>query len=462
MNNNNDNKKSAGFWAHRLFKQAGASLIVPQSKTYFAHRYHDDQSALERNPFSALFSSAGKEQKNRESDTANVQQFFEHESSLSRDYPDTVESAPTCDSNISQAPGGRSNLASGAALSAQFTVLNCYDETPDTKTYRLGRLNGRIFDYLPGQYITLSIVISGQEYKRSYSLASSPTRSKILEITVKRDPNGGIVSNWLNDHLKIGDTVNLKGPFGKFSCVNQTCEKILFLAAGSGIVPIMSMLRWLADTDASIDVRLLLSFRTPEDIIYRDELKLIAARHKNINMAITLTTDAIARYQWRGLTGRINKKMINKLVPDLQERTVYVCGPDAFMAACKKKLLKLKLPSEKLFCESFTVNSPINKPKDSGLGLPSRIETGSYQVNFAKSDKTIAADGQMTLLDIAIKNGIIIAHECRNGNCGECMIKCLKGRVEMTDQAEIDDLDRKKGWVYACCAYPASNVVLDI
>ncbi len=455
--NKNDNKKSSGLWVHRLFKQSGASVTLPQSKTYYAHRYHEGHDELERSPLSALFSGVG----NREPDTANSQRLFEHKSPISKGDPVTVESAQSCDANQSQAPGGTFDPANGASLNAQFTVLNCYDETPDTRTYRLGRLNGQTFDYLPGQYITLSIVISGQEYKRSYSLASSPARSKTLEITVKRAPNG-VVSNWLNDHLKTGDTLNLKGPFGKFSCINHTPEKILFLAAGSGIVPIMSMLRWLTDTDARVDIRLLLSFRTPEDIIYRDELMLIAARHKNITMAITLTTDSIARYQWRGLTGRISKKMINKLAPDLQERTVYLCGPDDFMAACKNKLLKLKLPPEKLFCESYTVNNPINKPKDSGLGQPSRIESGSYQVTFAQSGKTIAADGQMTLLDTAIKYGILIAHECRNGNCGECMIKCLKGKVEMTDQAEIDDFDRKNGWVYACCAYPASNVVLDI
>lgn len=460
--NNNDNKKSASPWAHRLFKKAGASLTVPQSKTYFAHRYHDRRALSERSPFGALFSDLGKKQTGREPDTASFQRFFEDELAIAKGYPVTVEPAQTCSPNILPIPEGRFDLASGTALSTQFTVLNCYEETPDTKTFRLGTANGQVFDYLPGQYITLSIVLSGQTYKRSYSLASSPARSKILEIAVKRDPNGGIVSNWLNDHLKIGDTLNLKGPFGKFSCVNHAPPKILFLAAGSGIVPIMSMLRWLADAEARVDVRLLLSFRTSEDIIYRDELNLIAVRHKNINMDITLTTDAIARHQWTGLTGRVNEQMIAGQVPDLLERTVYLCGPDAFMAECKKNLLKLTMPTGKLFCESFTVNSPVAKPDDSCLARPSRSRTGNYEVSFAKSAKTIAADGGMTLLELAEKSGIIIGHECRSGQCGECMIKCLKGKVEMADQAEIDDIDRKKGWVYACCAYPASNVVLDI
>jgi len=457
--NNNDNKKPAGLWIHRLFKKSGTFLPVTQNKINFAHRYRDGHAISERNPFTALFSGIGKQEPGLAADTAGIRHFSEEESSTSKDFSfDRVESAQSGRSNLTQAPDGRFDLAGSAALSDQYTVLNCYDETPDVKTFRLGRPDGRIFDYLPGQYVTLSIAM----YKRSYSLASSPAGSKNLEITVKRDPNGGVVSNWLNDNLKIGDKLYLKGPFGKFSCIKQPCEKILFLAAGSGIVPIMSMLRWLADTDAGTDVLLLLSFRNPEDIIYREEIKLIAARHLNIRMAVTLTGGAVSRYQWPGLTGRVNEKMIAELAPDLPERMVYLCGPDAFMAECKKNLLKLKLPAEKLFCESFTVNSPHAKPENFGFAQPPRTKTGSYRIRFARSDKTVIADGRMTLLELVEKADIIVAHECRNGQCGECMIKCLQGRIEMTDQAEIDDCDRKKGWIYACCAYPASDAVLDI
>jgi glycine betaine catabolism B len=470
--NNNDNKKSAGLWTQRLFKQASATKTAPVRKTYFAQRYHDGHTALAQIPFSALFSDLGKHQVNLEVDTANFQPFFEHEPALSKGNPVTVESAQTCDANGLLAPVNGFDIASSAALSTQFTVLNCYDETLDTKAFRLGRLNGQVFDYLPGQYITLSVVIAGQEYKRSYSIASMPSHQEILEITVKRDPSGGVVSNWLHDNLKIGDTLSVKGPFGKFSCVKNIPKKILFLAAGSGVVPIMSMLRWLADTEAQVDVMLLLSFRTLYDIIYGEELCLIAARHNNIKLFITLTKEPVAISQWLGLTGRVDEKMIAGLVPDLAERAVYLCGPDAFMAECKQSLLNLAVPAEQLFCESFTVNSPVAKAQDAIIGLPSidppsmaqpsRRKTGSYRLRFAKSGKTIAADGALTLLELAEKSGIIVGHECRAGVCGECMVKCLKGKVDMTEQAEIDDLDRKKGWVYACCAYPASNAVLDV
>lgn len=453
--------KSTGLWIHRLFKQSGALITVPQSKTYFAHRYHDEHIALEQNPFSTLFSHAGKNQPSHDHDADDLQRFFVHESALTKSNPVTVEAVQTCASNKPPAPNNKLNLSKVTNLNTQFTVLNCYDETSDTKTFRLGKLNGQPIDYLPGQYMSLAIVISGQEHKRFYSLASSPSHQGIIDITVKRASNGGLVSNWLNDHLKIGDTLNLKGPFGKFSCVNLPSNKILFLAAGCGIVPIMSMLRWLADTEAPVDIKLLLSFRTPEDIIYRDELNLITARHKNISLSITLTSDQ-NDHQWFGLTGRINEKLLNERIPDLPERTVYLCGPEAFMAACKQHLLNLNLPAEKLFRECFSVNSPITRMRNSELVRSSRNKSGTFQITFAKSGKTITTHEQLTLLELAEKSGIRMNHECRNGYCGECMVKCTEGKVEMTDQAEITVIDRTKGWIYACCAYPASNVVLDI
>jgi glycine betaine catabolism B len=464
--NNNDNKKSAGLWAQRLFKQSSSTKTAPLRKTYFAHRYHNGHAVLDKIPFSTLFSDVGNHQIKPEPEPLDFKQVFEHELSTYTVNPGSLETAQTCASNGLLAPDTVLQPARGEAVSVQFTVLNCYDETLDTKTFRLGRLDGQIFDYLPGQYITLSMMIAGQEYKRSYSLASTPSHHGILEITVKKDPNGGVVSNWLNDCLKIGDTLNVKGPFGKFSCVRHTPKKILFLAAGSGIVPIMSMLRWLADTEAQVDVMLLLSFRNLYDIIYSDELNLIAARHNNIKLFITLTKEPVAISPWLGLTGRVNEKMLAGLVPDLAERAVYLCGPDAFMAECKQSLLNLAVPAEQLFCERFTVNSPQAleqaKAQASIIGRPSKQISGSYRVRFAKSGKTIAADGGITLLELAEMSGINIGHECRAGNCGECMVKCLKGTIEMTEQAEIDDLDRRKGWVYACCAFPASNAVLDV
>jgi glycine betaine catabolism B len=472
--NKNDNKKSANQWVRKLFRQSNATIKAAQAKTYFGHRYHNNHVKPGIAPFDVLFADADKFEPGRNPGNMDFQHFSEHGLSSLRSRQEIVEPPQASDVNSLQVTEdeGYLNLIRSASLSTQYTVLNCYDETVDTKTFRLGKADRQILDYLPGQYITLSMVIAGQEYKRSYSLASSPSHREILEITVKRDPNGGVVSNWLNDQLNVGDTITVKGPYGKFSCATTTPKKILFLAAGSGIVPIMSMLRWLADTESSADVLLILSFRTLYDIIYHDELNLITARHKNIKLVITLTKEPMGYSPWSGKTERITTEMIASTAPDLSDRAVYLCGPETFMVECKQSLQKLKLPDEQIFCESFSVNNPVVSETGVRINQPVipncpslqsiRKQTGSYQVRFAKSGKTIAADGTLTLLELAEKSGIYIGHECRSGNCSECMIKCLKGNVEMTAQSEIDDLDRKKGWAYACCAYPASNLELDV
>jgi len=447
MKNNNDNKKSSSdLWVRRFFKQSRALQGLAHGKTYFSHRYRCGASIGEQSPFAALFSEEPKDHSNN-----GEKRFgFDYGTGQSIKQSAVADFYQTVESKRLTLKGNDSY----AVPSGQFTVLNCYDETYDTKTFRLGRLDGQSFDYLPGQYITVTVMIVGQEYKRSYSLASSPSHLGILEITVKRAPNGGVVSNWLNDHLKIGDTLMVKGPFGKFSCANKVQPKVLFMAAGSGIVPIMSMVRWLAETEAKVDVILLLSFRTWYDIIYRDELQLIAHRHENIKLFITLTNEPVTVSQWRGLVGRINERMLVNLVHDLSERTVYLCGPETFMAESKQNLVKLGLPAEHLLCESFSINQTIAQQ-------PVKRTTGSYQIRFAQSGKAVAADGVMTVLEIAEQYGIAIEHECRAGTCGECMVKCLSGHLEMGEQAEIDENDRKKGWVYACCAYPTTNVILD-
>ncbi|MGZ8163488.1 MAG: FAD-binding oxidoreductase [Methylobacter sp.] len=456
---NENPKKAMVNWTNRLFRQAAKYLTVAPDKTYYLHRYHNDK--VELNIFSALFADAGKNQPNPPIGSENPQLFLGNKSLASKDDSVAGESSQAFSPNVLSYLNAGIKQPSGAIFNGKFKILNIYDETPEVKTFRLGCQHDQVFEYLPGQYITLSVVIGGRKYKRSFSLASTPSWPFTLEITVKRVPNG-VVSNWLCDNAKIGDVLDAKGPFGKFSCVRHAPEKILFLAAGSGIVPVMSMLCWLADTEAGVDVQGLLSFRTYEDIIYREELKLLVARHKNIKLTVTLTTDALINSGWSGYTGRVNEKMIREIVADLPQRHVYVCGPDLFMEACKKIVLNLKLPENRLFTESFTVNSAVTSPAGYTVYHSLNNSPGRYQVRFARSGITTASDGQVTLLELAEQTGISLDHECRNGSCGECMIKCLKGAITMTDKAEIDDRDRRAGWVYTCCAYPASDIVLDI
>lgn len=344
---------------------------------------------------------------------------------------------------------------------SELTVVGIITENHDTKTLRLASAKPVLFHFQPGQFINLTLTINGNEVKRSYSIASSPSRPHVIEMTVKRVP-GGLVSNWLIDQIKTGDILNVKGPYGKFSCFNYPAPKILLLAAGSGIVPIMSMLRWITDTGININIKLLLSFRTPVDIIYRKELELIAARYPNVAIKIMITSDTITRKQWPGDFGRIKKTLLSNFVPDIIEREVFLCGPDAFMEKAQKILARLKLPKNRLHCESFSTISPPMREFKRVDAASLQNRSGQYQVKFSKSGLETVTDGTESLLELASIYGKQIDNECRSGSCGECMVKCLSGSITELEQSEISEHDKQAGWVYSCCAYPQSNVVLDI
>lgn len=343
----------------------------------------------------------------------------------------------------------------------ELIVTAIINETADTKTIRLAAAKPLLFYYQPGQFVTLHLNIDGQEVKRSYSIASSPSRPYCIEITVKKTP-GGLVSNWLHNQLQIGDRLMVKGPMGRFSCFNHPAPKLLLIAAGSGVVPIMSMLRWLTDVSAEVDVQVVLSFRYPNDIIYRRELKLLQKRHKNLRIHITLTGNDISKKNWLGLRGRVKKSLLKQRVPNLSKREVFICGPDAFMVEVGKHLQALKLPAQQCHKESFSIVSPIISalPRAESSQLNNRA--GKFRVNFTKSGVQAVTNGDENLLMLAQRYGVKIDNECLSGSCGECMVKCLQGDVAMNDQVEISEKEKQAGWVYSCSAFPKSDLTLDI
>lgn len=421
--------KPSPAWFFRLFHDAGppAALLPHDSAPDLALR---DERPFEPSPFVRLFN--GLDRDGAETETAHP-----------------LPAAPK--------PVLPDDAASEArpVVQARFyklRVANGYREARDVKTFRLRAPDGGRIGYRAGQYIDVLVTIDGIDYRRSYSLSSSPSRPETLDITLKRVA-GGVVSNWLIDRLKIGDSITVGGPYGHFGRALETRPKILFLAAGSGVVPIMSMLRQLADAERPVDVILLLSFRTRADIIFRKELNLIADRHPNITLIVTLTGEAPAG--WSGLTGRIDQSCLGR-VPDLAERNVYLCGPEHFMRASAGFLADLGHPRPQLFCESFqTASPPADQP------APVR-ERGAFRIKLKRSGITVDADGLSPLLNVLDRARVPLNRDCRSGQCGECMVKCLQGRAEMSEQAEISDSDRGKGWVYTCCAFPRSDLVLDI
>ena len=385
---------------------------------------------------------------------------------------------------------------------AQWTEdpLTCYcqriiQETPDMKTFCLVADPPVLFHFYPGQFVNLEVAIAGKPVIRPYSISSSPTRPYHLSLTIKRVPGPtnevdippGLVSNWMHDEFQVGDRVRLiGGAMGHFSCLPNLPPKLLLISAGSGITPMMSMSRWVQDTLADCDVTFLHSARTPKDIAFRAELEAMAAQMDNFKLVIT-TTQFEAGAAWMGLTGRISEAMLQLIVPDLGDRTVYVCGPAGFMAGIKSTLEAMQFPMERYLEESFggrklapTVppvdgEMPSDPPTIIGnrphvyhasnqpmIKLDGSASTTTPGVTFAKVGRTIAADGTASILEIAEQEGIPIPSACRAGACGACKIRTQEGTVRYaTSPTALSAKDEQAGYVLACVAHPVNQVVVE-
>jgi ferredoxin-NADP reductase len=341
--------------------------------------------------------------------------------------------------------------------SITLKVVDIIDETHDTKTFRLMGEEPLRFSYQPGQFVTFHLDIDGREVRRSYSMSSSPSRPHTLEVTVKRLP-GGLVSNWFCDRVKAGDRLTLEGPSGKFTCCDCPSDKLLFIGAGCGVTPLVSMGRWITDTAAAVDVKLLASFKSPADILFRKEFELWSARSRHVQVAITLTSNWHGTDFWTGFRGRVNTEMLRLFVPDLHERHVFLCGPKPFADNVRSILGELGFDLSRLHTESF--GSARSARGFRGGGRPLELRGPTHRVAFVKSGLTVEADEHVSLLELAEAHGIEIEHSCRSGSCGACEVKC-KGKVRLDEACEIDARTRAAGFVYACCARAGGDLELD-
>lgn len=340
----------------------------------------------------------------------------------------------------------------------QLVCLDVHEETHDVRTFTFACPEGKRFTFEAGQYFLFEPAIemndTGQgDDGRCYSISSSPRRDNAISVTVKRVA-GGKVSNWLHDNLKPGMTVRATGPLGKF--IRPQAPKYLFLSGGSGITPVMSMVREMADRAAPVDVIFLHAGRTPRDLIFRDDLTLLARRMKGLRLLFlpeTLDGDPA----WPGLAGRISRELLALAVPDLSERVVMCCGPAPFMAAARDITAALGLPANRYYEESFDagVIESLPAPADD---LPA---LRTYKVQFAKQGKVIDVGSQQTVLSQAKKAGVRLPSSCANGICGTCKSKLTSGTVDMTHGGGIRQREIDAGFFLPCCSKPLSDLVID-
>jgi len=310
-------------------------------------------------------------------------------------------------------------------------------ETDDAATLVIKPGWGWSFDHQAGQYIGIGVEVEGRFHWRSYSLSSVPVRDRsLLTITVRAMPEG-----FLSDHLvrglEPGTIVRLAAPAGEFTLPDPPPKKMLFLVGGSGITPVMSMLRTLDRRDTMSDAVLVYSSPDEDRMIFRDELHELHAKHDSLTV-VERFTDKEGMFDL--------DKDLEQVCPDWRERGTWACGPTPMLDACEEFWKQADL-EDQLHLERFSVD----------LG-DSEAEGGT--ITFANSGKTIEVDGATTLLEAGEKVGVGMPYGCRIGICHTCTVVMASGRIkDLRNGEEHSDANEA---IQTCVTAACSDLVLNV
>ncbi len=207
----------------------------------------------------------------------------------------------------------------------ELKLVEIKEEGYDTKTFRFGLGEAKL-DFLPGQFIMTNKMIDGKLIRRAYSISSSPFEKEYIDLTIKRVENG-IFSNYMHNLAKTGEVISIDGPYGKFEYKDGENDVVL-IGAGCGIAPLMSIARYILKKNLKINIILMHSCKTPNDILFKDEISDMYKNHKNFKYFVTITRPQ--GHDWNGCMGRINKDILMGVITDLNNPIFFVSGTAAF------------------------------------------------------------------------------------------------------------------------------------
>ncbi|MGI2132040.1 FAD-binding oxidoreductase [Shewanella baltica] len=358
----------------------------------------------------------------------------------------------------------------GPVLS-ELVCIERWNETVDVVSFRFQAGEPMKFDYKPGQFMTFVLEISGEQVCRSYTLSSSPSRPYSLMVTIKRVASG-LVSNYLIDHLQPGQRVRVLPPMGQFNLVDIPATKYLFLSAGCGITPMYSMSRYLTDTQIDADIAFVHSARSDADIIFKSSLETMANRFNAFKLSYALESAAASLLFSPKISfdiGRLTAQMLQTLVPDVAERTVYLCGPEPYMQAVKALLAELNFDMSRLHHESFATAEKAARNQLMQAKSPTEADENSQAgaftlptFNLAIGDRSTRLTQGQSLLEGIESEGLPIIAACRSGVCGACKCQVLAGETVSTSVMTLSAAEIDAGFVLACSTTLTSDVTLKL
>lgn len=342
-------------------------------------------------------------------------------------------------------------------------ITDIKDETPSSKTFTFKALEGYNLPFFyAGQHISVKFCIDGKWVTRPFSVSSSPmeaARDGILQITLRKKP-GGYVSGWVWDNWKVGTKLQFDGAFGDgyWSSIRDKAH-VVGIAGGSGITAFRSIAKDMADTGRPKKFTILYGSRTQDDIIFYDELNELAAKSGGAITVHHVLSEPAAG--WTGETGFISEAIIKKLIPDWNDVSYFISGPQGMYDFLDGELAKMGIRKKFIRKEEYGETDDITASPLYPKGKEGK--TFKIKVLYGNDVQIIDAKATDTVVVSLEKAGIAPDSHCRSGACGFCRSLLLEGEVWQRPQSDgVRAADKDDGYFHPCSAYPMSDLVIKV
>ncbi|MEL6673780.1 MAG: ferredoxin--NADP reductase [Bacteroidota bacterium] len=351
-------------------------------------------------------------------------------------------------------------------------LLEIIDETDQAYTLVFPREDEAFTSFEAGQYLTLKVEIDGEEYRRAYSLCSSPQEPDDVRITIKR-VEGGKVSNYLRDRLKVGDRVEVMPPMGSFLVQPEVSQQLhyVMIGGGSGITPLLSMTKAILSTEYGSRVSLWYGNRNEESIIFYEALQALQETYGSRLEVVHVLSQPGP--DWTGAKGRLTEEKVFSLLSDLfmegeLRKRYFLCGPQGLMDAAERALERQAVHPGHIHREFFSAPLPdlsaLTVSEEGDLSY--ETETESFEVSTQKIGLTIrgkrhelTVEPENSILDAAIYARLDPPYTCLAGICTSCRAMMDTGAVAMDESSGLSQEEIDQGYILTCQAHPLSDDV---